>query len=183
MPPPSTTIHATLDNVTVGPGPEWRHYLSAGRALLPSEAALASSLLPNDDAHTLVAGFAAEALLKALLAFSGENEKTLMRSHNLESLWSKAVNKNLLPTSAVPQWLAAVNVFHSKANDCFIRYKTGGGSYSLPAKHEVNTGLAALAAVIAAHVGKWVTKCGLTRRSTSLLSVARRCAIKPRSAG
>lgn len=154
MPPPSTTIHATIDGITAGPGPEWRHYLSAGRALLPGEAALASSLLTKDDAHTLITGFAAEALLKALLAFSGEHEKTLMKSHNLESLWSKAADKNLLPTSTVPQWLAAVNVFHSKANNYFIRYKTGGGAYSLPAKHEVHSGLAALAAVIAAHVGR-----------------------------
>ena len=152
MTPPSVAINATLGSVTFEPGPLWKLLLSAGAAFLPGEAALAATSLEKDDAHTLVAGFAAEALLKALLAFGGIREPELKKlGHNLETMWSTCASKGLLRSSGVPAWVVAVNVFHN--NPFFIRYKTGGGLYSLPHKTEVHVGLLELQSEITGCIG------------------------------
>jgi hypothetical protein len=151
MPPESRLSgNASLDLLTVGPGPLHRRYLGAATALFPGLEALADSTLSREDAYVLVAGFVAEATLKALIAhnrfLAGHTEGDPIRGHDLAALSQQATLHKANVLTLVPAWMSALNEFHDKPY--FIRYKEAGGFYSLPAKAELHRELVALHALV-----------------------------------
>ncbi len=66
--------------------------MSAGRSFIPGLTAIAALPGTSDATHTLTAGFATEALLKALLSYKSISERELASSrlrHDLLALWAE----------------------------------------------------------------------------------------------
>jgi hypothetical protein len=121
--------------ITVGPPEAWRSYFSAGRSFMPGLAVIEASQSVGDATHTLTAGFAAEALLKALLSFRGISEEQLSSQalgHDLHALWARCWSLQAVPQQEPPAWLTLLQAFHFKGNPekkkFFIRYQSGGGA-------------------------------------------------------
>ena len=108
--------------------------MSAAAALRPGLDALATAELAKEDAYILVAGFFAEATLKALVAhkrwLEGNRSLKPIRNHNLVKLCEEAILHSGNVLKVIPPWAPLLNAFHD--SPYFIRYKESGGLYALP---------------------------------------------------
>jgi hypothetical protein len=158
---PSFVAGARLGLTVAGESEPWRNYMSSGRSFMQGLAAIAALNKVSDATHTLTAGFATEALLKALLSFRGVSERELASSrlgHDLLALWAEGWALNAVSDPQAPEWMERLQSFHFR-NDpkskhrFFIRYQSGGGLYSLPAVSEVQTGIIALEQYVSSTLG------------------------------
>jgi hypothetical protein len=143
-----------LDAVQPGPPSKARVYLSSATALLPGATKLYSDPAASDDGYILLAGFIAELLLKSYISSLAPATKLTSTSirHNLEGLWNEAANARSSISGDPPEWVMQLHAFHN-GPDFFIRYKTGGGIYSLPSRASVQAGLCKLRDIVEEKVG------------------------------
>lgn len=96
-------------------------YMASVEAFLPSFELLAVSGDQHARASALISGLIVECLLKAYLArkYSKLGEPgDVPRVHDLESLWSDAVQAGLPIVPAVPAWCVILNSLHFGNKDC-----------------------------------------------------------------
>ncbi len=128
--------NVTLDPIQVGTSPLDKDYFRAAKALFPGLEVLAHAEVSQDDAFILVAGFAAETLIKCQIARNKKATKSVLR-HELAELWADAWPAAGDPPP--PQWLVDLAVFHGRPY--VIRYKEGTQIYSLPSRANTLIGL------------------------------------------
>ena len=141
-----------LDSISPGSGPRHMLYLQSANALLPGMHTLATATLDSEDSFILIAGFAVEVALKALLSYDRVPEQVLKSKgmgHNLPALWKASFERGLLPNSA-PPWISSLNEFHDFPY--FIRYKSSIAFYSLPARTLLLKNVSDLIALTNSHV-------------------------------
>jgi len=153
MHPSVATLTAVGEPGTFGSGPRSSGYISAAKSLVIGARVLAAAGADCAEAHGLVSGFAAETLLKSLLAHAGMDEKALRSGsmkHDLIELWKRAAARTPLSSAAPPDWIEKLNTFHDKPY--VVRYMKGVNAYVLPRSTDVQSGLESLLQTVIQHV-------------------------------
>jgi hypothetical protein len=142
-----------LGAVTVASVTPSGSHMTVAQALLPSIRYLVDTLPTSTWAVSLLAGQAAECLLRAAISRGSLQDpvRSTSQQHDISALWDRAVVDGLAVPEARPQWFDTLANLHKKYH---LRYASDLHGISLPNATALALGLTDLAASVETYLAK-----------------------------